>query len=66
MTYEGIHYHEECYEREAGPRCSLCCNVIVEKLQQGYSGKWRWQDGKRYHDECFMKSMYNEIRAKNS
>jgi hypothetical protein len=40
--------------------------VIVEKPQQGYSGKWRWQSGKRYHDECFMKTMYNEIRAKNS
>lgn len=50
----------------AGPRCSACFDVISFNPENGYSGKWIDDGNKQYHEECYKKKIFVEMRAKHS
>jgi hypothetical protein len=55
--FNGKRYHVECYQLEAGPRCSHCFDVIFKNPALALSGRWitRPSDGKLLHQECYLK-----------
>ena len=66
LIYDEKKYHVECYEKYAGPRCSLCCNVIVETASKEFTGNWIGEGHKMFHEECFYKKKFTEERVKSS
>lgn len=64
--YKNKDYHVECYEKYAGPRCTYCFNVIIEKPNGEFSGNWVVDRQQEFHVECYQKKMYAIWRAKNS
>lgn len=66
LVYNGNNYHVECYEKYAGPRCSYCFNVIIEKPTEEFTGHWIGEGNKMFHEECFYKKRLSEERARCS
>lgn len=50
----------------AGPRCSACFDVINLDPENGFSGKWINDGNKQFHEECYKKKIFVEMRAKHS
>lgn len=50
----------------AGPRCSACFDVINVDPENGFSGKWINDGNKQFHEECYKKKIFVEMRAKHS
>ena len=65
-TYKNKKYHEECYKQYAGPRCSMCFDVIVTNPEEGYSGQWVEHRHKQYHEECYVRKLYIEWKSKQA
>lgn len=66
LVYSNKDYHVECYEKYAGPRCTQCFNVIIERPNGEFSGNWVIDGKNEYHTECYQKKIQTAWRVQNT